>query len=248
MNLEFTKHFLIRLLSILCLKMLMLGDLQIRILKMLTEKPLSTIGLYDVLTKNGVEKLAFENAIKSLEKKKFICIESLLLRLTENGRKMSEILETLGPQSDQHNKVKRNNKDLVSKPPRPEVKNPPISKRIERQHSPPVEQIFVGTYVSRRGRAIPIYNEGRRYRIGKNKLFVNESLVNKVDEYLRKSGNFFSIAEIAAGLEKCYSYEDLRPHIWNALRVLISRGKIQRYGSGNNIRYFARARGTRKAD
>lgn len=60
---------------------------------MLAEKPLSTIWLYDVLRKGGVKKLAFENAIKSLEKKKLVRTESLSLRLTENGRKMLVILE-----------------------------------------------------------------------------------------------------------------------------------------------------------
>lgn len=79
----------------LCSEMFMLGDLQIRILKMLAEKPLSTIWLYVALTKEGVKKLAFENAIKSLEKKKLVCTESLLLRLTENGRKMLMVLESL---------------------------------------------------------------------------------------------------------------------------------------------------------
>jgi len=75
--------------------MFMLGDLEIKILKTLSEKPVSTIWLYDVLTKNGVKKVAFENAIKSLEKKKLVYMESLSLRLTENGRKMLTILETI---------------------------------------------------------------------------------------------------------------------------------------------------------
>ena len=73
--------------------MFMLGDLQIKILEMVAEKPLSTIWLYDVLRKEGVKKLAFENAIKSLEKKKLVRTEILLLRLTENGRNMLIILE-----------------------------------------------------------------------------------------------------------------------------------------------------------
>jgi DNA-binding MarR family transcriptional regulator len=73
--------------------MFMLGDLEIRVLKALSEKPVSSIWLYETLTKNGVKKLAFENAIKSLEKKKLVCSESLSLRLTENGRKMLAILE-----------------------------------------------------------------------------------------------------------------------------------------------------------
>ena len=75
--------------------MFMLGNLQIKILKTVAEKPLSTISLYDVLTKEGVTKLAFENAIKSLENKKLVCIESLLLRSTENGRRMVVILEAV---------------------------------------------------------------------------------------------------------------------------------------------------------
>ncbi|MGF3573567.1 MAG: hypothetical protein ACQXXG_09145 [Candidatus Bathyarchaeia archaeon] len=75
--------------------MFMLGDLEIRVLKRLSEKPISSIWLYDTLTKSGVKKLAFENAIKSLEKKKLVCSESLSLQLTENGRKMLTILESL---------------------------------------------------------------------------------------------------------------------------------------------------------
>jgi hypothetical protein len=73
--------------------MFMLGDLEIRILKTLAEKPLSTIWLYETLTKQGVQKLAFENAVKSLEKKKLICTDNLQLRLDENGRKILTILE-----------------------------------------------------------------------------------------------------------------------------------------------------------
>jgi hypothetical protein len=75
--------------------MFMLGDLEIRILKRLSDKPISTIWLYDVLTKNSVKKVAFENAIRSLEKKKLVCTESLSLRLTENGRKMLTVLEAI---------------------------------------------------------------------------------------------------------------------------------------------------------
>ena len=97
---------------------------------------------------------------------------------------------------------------------------------------------FVGTYVSRRGKEISIYKEGQRYRIGKN-TGVNQSLVNKVDEYLRRSENFRSSAEIEEELEKYYHYKALGAHIWNALRVLISLGKVKRYGSGNNTRYKA---------
>ena len=72
----------------------MLGDLEIRILKTLAEKPLSTIWLYETLTKQGVQKLAFENAVKSLEKKKLICTDNLQLRLDNNGRKILTILES----------------------------------------------------------------------------------------------------------------------------------------------------------
>lgn len=74
--------------------MFMLGDLEIRILKTLAEKPLSTIWLYETLTKQGVQKLAFENAVKSLEKKKLICTDNLQLRLDNNGRKILTILES----------------------------------------------------------------------------------------------------------------------------------------------------------
>ena len=73
--------------------MFMLGDLEIRVLKALSEKPISSIWLYETLTKNGVKKLAFENAIRTREKKKLVFSESLSLRLTENGRKMLTILE-----------------------------------------------------------------------------------------------------------------------------------------------------------
>jgi len=106
MNLGFTKPFLIGLYKSLCLEMFMLGNLEIRILKILAEKPFSTILLYDSLTKKGVKKLAFENAIRSLEMKKLVCIESLMLRLTENGRKMLVILETLSPPPAQERKEK----------------------------------------------------------------------------------------------------------------------------------------------
>jgi len=75
--------------------MFMLGDLEVQILKRLSDKPISTLWLYDTFTKNGVQKNAFENAIKSLERKKLICVESLLLRLTENGAKMLKILEAI---------------------------------------------------------------------------------------------------------------------------------------------------------
>lgn len=73
--------------------MFMLGDVEIRILEMLAEKSLSTIRLYETLTKQGVQKLAFENAVKFLERKKLVCTENLQLRLHENGRKMLTILE-----------------------------------------------------------------------------------------------------------------------------------------------------------
>ena len=72
--------------------MFMLGDLEIRILKMLEKKPISTFWLYDTLTKEGVHKLALENAVKSLERKRLICV-GLQLQLDENGKKMLTILK-----------------------------------------------------------------------------------------------------------------------------------------------------------
>lgn len=78
--------------------MFMLGNLEIKILKTLSEKPISTIWLYDFLTKNGVKKLAFENAVKSLEKKRLVCTETLSLRLTKDGRKMLDILAAISDQ------------------------------------------------------------------------------------------------------------------------------------------------------
>ncbi|MEM4736466.1 MAG: hypothetical protein QXD41_01200 [Nitrososphaeria archaeon] len=75
--------------------MFMLGDLKIRVLKGLSERPTSSIWRYETLTKSGVKKLTFENAIKPLAKKKLVCYESLSLRLTENGRKMLTILGEL---------------------------------------------------------------------------------------------------------------------------------------------------------
>jgi hypothetical protein len=93
-DLEFIKPFFLNnLTNPLKLDMFTLGDLEIKVLKALSEKPVSTIWLYDSLTKKGITKLAFENAIKTLEKKKLVYSESLSLRLTENGRKMLTILE-----------------------------------------------------------------------------------------------------------------------------------------------------------
>jgi len=119
---------------------------------------------------------------------------------------------------------------------RAQVKKPIIPKRVERRPSPLVEREFVGTYVSRRGKEISIYKEGRRFRIGKNTC-VNQSFVNEVEEYLRKSGKSLSSKEIEKGLGKYYTYKAPDIQIWNALRVLISLGKVKRYGSGSNIRY-----------
>jgi len=70
--------------------MFMLGDLESRVLKTLSEKPISSIWLYETLTKSGVKKLAFENAIKSLEKKKLVYSESLSLRLTEKWKENAD--------------------------------------------------------------------------------------------------------------------------------------------------------------
>lgn len=78
--------------------MFVLGNLEIRILNMLTEKPISPFWLYENLTKQGVQELAFENAIKSLERKKLICTESLRLQLNENGKMMLAVLQELSPQ------------------------------------------------------------------------------------------------------------------------------------------------------
>lgn len=119
---------------------------------------------------------------------------------------------------------------------RAEVKKPIIPKRVERRSSSPVGREFVGTYVSRRGREISIYKEGRRYRIGEN-TWVNQSFVNNVEEYLLKSGKSLSSKEIEKGLGKYYTYKAPDIQIWNALRVLTSLGKVKRYGSGRNIRY-----------
>lgn len=130
--------------------MFMLGNLQIRMLKMLAKEQLSIIRLYEVLMKEGVAKLSFENAMKSLEKKKLIHVESLSLRLTENGRKMFEILEALAPLSVTLEQRKR--EDLV-KLFEPKVKKPVI-KRQKLGTSPTIKRRSVGTYISRRGKVI----------------------------------------------------------------------------------------------
>ena len=100
----------------------------------------------------------------------------------------------------------------------------------------PVKQETVGTYVSRRGNVIPIYTEDQRYRIGKN-VYANRSFVDKVEEYLCKSEKSLSRKEIEKGLQKYFTYKALDIQIWNALRILISFGKVKRNGKGNNILY-----------
>lgn len=66
---------------------------------------------------------------------------------------------------------------------------------------------------------------------------MNEILVDKVDKYLRESGNFLTSKEIEIALGKYYNYRAMSIQIWNALRALIGMGKVKRYGSGNNVRY-----------
>ena len=173
--------------------MFMLGNLQIRILKILAQKPLSTIWLYDVLTKEGVKKLAFENAIKSLEKKKLVCIESLLLRLTENGRKMLEILESI----DSPRAPRR----------KPRTKGKFIGNLDATYHGKPLRYA--------------IYEDGKGYRIissrSKNQAnyaTVSRDTVEKVYNYLKEDGRKRSASDI----EKTLHISPTTIH--NALKVL----------------------------
>jgi len=196
----------------------MLGDLQIRILKMLAEKPLSTIWLYDVLTKEGVKKLAFENAIKSLKKKKLVCIENLLLRLTENGKKMLVILETVSSPRASGGKVHRKYR---------------------------TEGKFIGNIgATYHGKPLRygIYEDGKSYKIifsrskkQANYATVARDTVEKVYSYLKKDGRKRSASDI----EKTLHLSPTTIH--NALKVLRAqkRADFEIFGTKRQFLYKA---------
>jgi len=176
--------------------MFILGRLQIRVLKLLSENTLSILSLYEILEKENVKKIAFENAVKSLEKKRLICLENLLLRLTENGRNMLIILETVNS-------------------PLPRERKNYSKTRTKSKFIANLEATYRGK-PSRYG----IYDAGKSYKIisSRSKSQVNNITVNKdtveiVYRYLTKDAKR-SVSEI----EKALHFSPTTIH--NALKVL----------------------------
>jgi hypothetical protein len=198
--------------------MFVLGNLQIRILKMLARKPLSTIWLYSVLAKEGVKKLAFENAAKSLEKKRLVCIESLSLGLTDSGRKMLVILETTGSRGERERK---NHSD-----------------------SPTKEKFIGNVSTSYHGKLLEygIYLDGKSYKIissqskkQANYATVSRDTVEKVYDYLKKGRRKRSASDI----EEALGISSTTIH--NALKVLRAqkRADFEIFGTKRQNSYKA---------
>jgi hypothetical protein len=217
MNLGFIKHFLIELFLFLCLEMFMLGNLQIKILKLLSENTFSILSLYDILAKENVKKIAFENSVKSLEGKGLICIEKLFLRLTENGKNMLIILESVNPL------VTLKRKKVV----KPRTKNKFIANLETTYHG---KSLRYG-----------IYDVGKSYKIissrsksQANYATVDKDTVEKIYHYLTKDTK-----RSASEIEKALHLSPTTIH--NALKVLRvqKRADFEIFGKRRQFLYKA---------